>query len=203
MPQWSDSPPAAGDNPSFRIIRTPAEATVSAIVTCLDLVGCPTHFVHNRTVPCEGTEVCKHCEAGHSWRWHGYLSAVLTQTHEHVLFEFTAPAADTFRNYITAAGQIRGCHFTARRPTKRPNGRVLINCKSTDQARIRLPAPPDVKKLLCRIWNIQATTTEEKSSSRLPIKNATPDKQNGDGRYSSEENPEDRTRHDSRRKPTV
>jgi len=187
-PQWSDSPPTATANPSFRLIRTPAEATLSAIVTCLDLAGSPTHFIHNRTIPCEGLPHCPNCLDGHSWRWHGYLAAVLTQTHEHILFEFTAPAADTFRNYITAAGQIRGCLFTARRPSKRANGRVLITCKSTDQSRIRLPNPPDVKKLLCRIWNVQSGTASTAVPSRPPIKSAQPAASNGDGRYSSNEN---------------
>jgi len=182
-PKWSDAPPSASDNPSFRLVRTPAEATLSAIATCLDLIGCPTHYVHSRTIPCEGSDNCEHCHAGHSWRWHGYLTSVLTTSHEHVLFEFTAPAADTFRNFITATGAIRGCHFTARRPSKKPNGRVLICCKPTDPTRIRLPAPPNMKDLLCRIWNIQSKDAVDAPSSRLPIRGLAVDASDADGRY--------------------
>lgn len=189
MPRWSNAPPKGSDQPSFRIIRTPADKSLTAIITSPDIVGCATHFVQNRTVPCEQDDqkgiVCQHCAAGHSWRWHGYLSAILTTSHEHVLFEFTGPPSDTFRNYLLHAGSLRGCLFTARRPSGRPNGRVVIACKSIDQTTLRLPAPPNIRNILSRVWNIQSDNVTPCPSSRPPIKNSNVAPSKADGRYRS------------------
>lgn len=155
MPKWSDKPPTAGDGITFRIVRTPAAKPLTAISTAPQVTGCCTHFVQNRTVPCEGEDYCDWCKQGHSWRWHGYLSAILTQTYEHILFEFTATASDVFRNYLRLHGSLRGCRFTAHRPSGRHNGRVVIACTPADEQRIRLPDPPDIARILCHIWNVQ------------------------------------------------
>lgn len=155
MPHWSTTPPPAADGLALRIVRTPATRAVDAIATAPDFVGCCTHYAGNRTVPCEGPEACPWCADGHSWRWHGYLSAILTGTLEHILFEFTAAASDTFRNYYLLHGSMRACQFKAHRPSGRTNGRVLIACKRLDQQTLRLPDPPNVKKILCHIWGCQ------------------------------------------------
>ncbi len=42
------------------------------------------------------------------------------------------------------------------------NGRVLIQCRPADTQRHVLPDPPDVKIILCHIWNIQNTLAEER-----------------------------------------
>jgi len=193
MPRWTDAPPKGSDQPSFRIIRTPPQKTLTAIVTSTDILGCATHFVQNRTVPCEKDEdkgiPCQHCSDGHSWRWHGYVSAILTNSHEHILFEFTAPPSDTFRNYLLHTGSLRGCLFTARRPSGRPNGRVVVSCKSVDLTTLRLPAPPNIRNILCAIWNIRTNNASTTPSSRPPIKNIDVTPSKNDGRYRPQSKP--------------
>lgn len=159
MPQWSSTPPTRNDGLSFRIVRTPASRAIAAIVTATDITGCCTHFAKNRTIPCEGPEICPWCNDGFSWRWHGYLPCVLTDTFEHVIFEFTAAAAETFNNYLTAFNSLRACKFIARRPSGRPNGRVVIACTHYDERKVRLPDPPDVRRMLCHIWNVKHNAT--------------------------------------------
>ncbi|MDD3530470.1 MAG: hypothetical protein PHS77_11390 [Gallionellaceae bacterium] len=165
MPNWQSTPPSGDTGQPLRIIRTPADRPFAAIITCTEPTGCCTHFVGNRTVPCEGVDVCPWCQDGHPWRWHGYVSCVSGATLEHVIFEFTATASDTFRTYAQSFGGLRGCHFQAHRPSKRHNGRVVIACKPADLGRITLPEPPNLKKLLCNLWGIQYT---EADTHRLP-----------------------------------
>jgi len=188
MPRWSNAPPKGTDQPSFRIVRTPATKTLTGLITSPDLVGCATHFVQNRTIPCEkedDNDFCQHCFAGHSWRWHGYVSAILTSTHEHILFEFTRPPADTFRNYLLYAQTLRGCLFTSRRPSGRPNGRVVVACKSVDQSTLRLPEGPNIRNILSRVWNIQTKNVSSGPSSRPHIQRLTVKPSGADGRYKS------------------
>lgn len=154
MPDWTNSPPKDRSNLALRIVRTPPIAAITAIVTCPGLTGCSTHFVNNRTQPCDGQGKCEWCDAGHSWRWHGYVSCILTATIEHVLFEMTATASDTFTNYYALKQTLIGCHFQARRPNGRHNGRVVIACKPSDPQKVVLPPPVNVQKILSHIWGI-------------------------------------------------
>jgi len=161
MPNWSSEPPKEKDGFALRILRTPQAKAIKAIITSTDVLGCCTHFVRNRTLPCEGQETCPWCAEGLSWRWHGYVAALLVDSLEHFLFEFTANASDTFRNYQKLHDNLRGCYFQATRPSQRHNGRVVIQARPADQHRVHLPDPPDIKKLLCHLWNIPNTQVQD------------------------------------------
>lgn len=182
MPRWTNEPPADLDRFSFRIVRTPAAKPLLAIATSTDVCGCCTHFINSRTIPCEGPPNCPACKEGYSWRWHGYLSAVLTDTLEHVLFEFTAASSQTFKTYLTAHSTMRGCHFKATRPSGKPNGRVLIAAKPTDEQRTRLPDPPNIQQILSHIWNVKADAAGETPTQRIPFKQIHVAGDNSDGR---------------------
>lgn len=183
MPTWTDTPPPGGSQFAFRILRTPADRPLSAVATSTDIVGCCTHFVRNRTIPCDGTDRCQACAEGFSWRWHGYLAAILTTTLEHFLFEFTAAASDTLSNYLKVHDQLRGCWIKAYRPSRRPNGRVVLECKPTDPAKTRLPDPPNVHQILCHIWNIPFDPADLCPNLRNVGQDFATPPDKGDGRY--------------------
>ncbi len=157
MPNFSNDPPIAGDRPGLRLVRTPTKNPLHGIVTSENLVGCPTHFFHNRTVPCE-MQGCEICGAGHSWRWHGYLACVERVTNEHVLFEFTAQASEAFRAYFKKYDTLRGCLFQAVRGGQNYNSRVSIQVKPADLSCRELPNSLDLVVLLCHIWNVPVPT---------------------------------------------
>lgn len=179
MPKWQNKPPTDHQNFALRIIRTPQAKPIAAYVTSTDINGCPTHYARNRTLPCEGEDECPHCQEGLSWRWHGYLAAILTETLEHFIFEFTATAAETFENYLLLHNTMRGCFFKAHRPSGRANGRVVIQAKPGDQERIRLPNPPNVEKILCHIWNVPYLTGQTVYNPERPGKQIRIHKRNG------------------------
>lgn len=153
MPIFTDSPPDDHRNSGLRLIRTPEARALTGYVLSDNVTGTPTHFVGNRTVPCEGAD-CECCESGVPWRWHGYLAVLIEATQETVLFEMTAKASDSFKAYYERYGTTRGAHFKAQRLNARTNGRVLIQAKPADLAKVHLPKSPNVQKLLCHIWNI-------------------------------------------------
>lgn len=183
MDPWPDQPPETERRLAFRILRTPAAKPLVAIATAHELVGRMTHFAKNRTVPCEGEDACPWCQEGHSRRWHGYLAAVLTDSYEHFLFEFTATASDTFKNYLVVNDTMRGCKFRSHRPNARTNGRVVISCTRLDEMKLRLPDSPNVKKILCHIWNIQYNENQPTGMLRPPFKDVGLMPDDGDGRY--------------------
>lgn len=153
MPVFTFEVPEEKSGHRLHLRRTPASGKLVAIVTCDQLIGCPTHWFGQRTIPCEPPN-CPACEAGHSWRWHGYLTAINTKTNEHFLFEMTAQAALPFTAYREQHNTLRGCLFEATRLGKHHNGRVLIRCRPTDLTQIHLPDKPDLVACLCHIWNV-------------------------------------------------
>jgi len=153
MPAFTFEVPDKDSGPRLHLRRTPTTGNLTAIVTCDRLVGCPTHWYGHRTVPCEPPD-CPACKEGHSWRWHGYLTAINVKTNEHFLFEVTAQAAEPFTEYFEQHRTIRGCLFVASRLGNHHNGRVLIRYKTADLTQVKLPDPPDLVACLCHIWNV-------------------------------------------------
>lgn len=180
MPNFSFAPPDPTAGPHLHLRRTPAAGKLIAIVTCDRLIGCPTHWFGNRTIPCEPPD-CPACNKGHPWRWHGYLTAVNSKTNEHFLFEMTAQAAEPFTAYHTQYDTLRGCLFEASRVGNHHNGRVTIRCKPADLNKVHLPNPPDLVACLCHVWNVptpEATIDDQLKQNDHIIINRKPDGNN-------------------------
>jgi hypothetical protein len=184
MPQWTNRPPADASSNSYRIRRTPSGSPITAIVTCDDVVGCNTHFFKGRTVPCEQPD-CEACNEGLAWRFHAYVSALDTASNECFLFECTAQVAETFFSYRQQYATLRGCLFRARRATRHPNGRVLLEVKPVDLTQRKIPDEPNIKKMLCQLWNVPYNEVIEadhhRPCRRLHKNRTQPDELEGNG----------------------
>ncbi len=180
MPTFDHQPPTDIGRSGYRLIRTPPAAVLTAHVISERLVGCRTHFVGNRTIPCEHPN-CDPCNSGVPWRWKGYMAIIIDATQEIVIFETTARAAAPFTEYHQRYGTTRGCHFRASRLNQRPNGRILVQLKPGDLAKVNLPPAPKVEKLLCHIWNVPETqaviapTTQRPPNPEIKIDRSTCD----------------------------
>lgn len=155
MPHWTPEPPAPDQSLPLRLTRVPMKGQLHGIATSTELIGCNTHYARNRTIPCEGPGQCDACADGFSFRWHCYLSIILTPGWEHVLLELTAAASDPLRNYVAIHSEIRGCDITATRPSGRQNGRVQLQARPANLAGIRLPDPPNLQRILCHVWGVK------------------------------------------------
>ena len=183
MPHWQKEPPSLEHGLPFRLIRVPPKDTLRGVVTCLDIIGCCTHFLGNRTLPCEGPDECKACADGYAWRWHAYVSLIKSDSLEHVILELTANASDPLRNYARLKQTVRGCYIKANRPSGRPNGRIIVSCKPTDEQRTRLPDPPNVQRILCHIWGVQYKPPSKRTTTRRPAVQLHVDPSDHDARY--------------------
>ena len=168
MPQFSSSPPADPRGHSLELKRCPPGAPLRGIITCDDVVGCPTHFWGGKTIPHE-TEDCEPCLAGIRWLWHGYVSAFQPSLRLHFLFEMTARCVEPLTEYRAKNPTLRGCTFEAQRPSGKPNGRVYLKTKSIDLSTIHLPPSPDLVRVLAMIWNLpQPSITPDDPIKNLP-----------------------------------
>lgn len=153
MPQFSTDAPDDPRGFALHLVRCPTGQALVGIVTSHDLIGCPTHFWHGRTVPHE-QENCQPCKDGISWRWHSWLSAFNPRTHEAFIFESTARVTKLFTAYRDSHGGLRGCKFRAQRRSMAANARVYLELAPANLQDVQLPDPPDLLKCMCVIWNI-------------------------------------------------
>jgi len=153
MPRFSNALPKIKKHMGFDLKRTPTDRPLRAIVTSESLVVCDTHFWGGRTIPCERPD-CPACNQSVPFRTHCYVACFDPLTHDHFIFECTEHAARAFEEFSNAAGVIRGCFFSASRPKKTKNAKVVIICKPYDPTKCILPSDPDVMKALCVIWRV-------------------------------------------------
>lgn len=153
MPSFTNQPPEDPRGVALRLVRCPPIGTFSGVITSPDLIGTATHFWHGRTVPHE-EEDCKACLDGLPWRWHAWVSVLKATTREHLLFEMTAAASKPLTTFRDANGSLRGCCIIASRPSRRPNGRVIITTDTMDLTNVQMPKEPNLVKALAIIWNI-------------------------------------------------
>ncbi len=153
MPHFTTVPPEDPRGTALELKRCPAGAPLTAVITCPDVVGCPTHFWGGRTVPHE-TEDCEPCLGGIGWLWHGYVSAYQVSLKLHFLFEMTARCVEPLTEYRKLNDSLRGCAFMAQRPSGKPNGRVYLKTKTIDLATVSLPGIPNIRQVLAMIWNL-------------------------------------------------
>jgi len=160
MPIFSHAPPTNDRGYGLPIIRTPANGKLELAITTPEIIGCPTHWYHGRTVPCE-TVNCQACLEAVPWRWHAYLAGILPRTRQHVILEVTAQAAEQIQAYAKTHPTLRNAILTAQRQKNRRNGRVIITMATGDPDKLHLPNPPDMIKCLSVLWNIPTSQMEQ------------------------------------------
>jgi len=167
MPRWTTTPPAETHHTTLPIIRTPARGEFSGLITSPDQIGCPTHYWHGRTIPCEAND-CEPCQQGNPWRYHAYLTIWSRKKNEHYLFEFTQQAANKIAEYREKHGTLRGHLLTAHRPSQKPNGRIQILLQPIDLSSIDIPRPVDIQTILLHLWAMdrQSPTNDTPRPSR-------------------------------------
>lgn len=153
-PIWSEAPDDPTRPPTLRLIRCPHDRAIDLLPTSRRPLGTFTHFHLRRTIPCQGLPDCELCTQGIPFRWHGYIAAMLLPSREHVIFEYTAPHAQTFRQYLDEFQSLRGAHITARRIAPYPNARTTIAIRPAGPNAPTLYPEPNLAAILCAIWQV-------------------------------------------------
>lgn len=150
---FSSRPTAEEGGARVSIVRTPAGRSMSMIVLSHDAVGVYTHYYRGLTRPCMGGG-CEACEHDSSMRWHGYLGVQGMKSGDLGVFEFTAPGADACDQFLKLHGTLRGAQLIASRAGQRENSRIVLRFSTSDRAPLLLPAAPDVRQFLFRLWSV-------------------------------------------------
>lgn len=152
---WAGIPSAEEIRPMLLIVPAPSEGQVELVLLSRQLVGVWTHWIGGRTTPCTSPHNCP-CEGFEiPRRWKGYLGAYLMPAGQVVLAEITWHAANKGRLHAIERhpGDLRGLTARMRRHRRASGGGCVIEILDRDRyPDARLPAEPDVKAELQRIW---------------------------------------------------
>jgi len=151
MSIWSSAAPDPREFATIRLIRVPTSGGVTGLITANEVIGCYTHWDTYRTQPCPG-DGCPLCLDGQPKRWQGYLSLQSQTTQRQVVLQITALAAQQLHQEKVRYGYIRGLLAEFSRAAKRPNGRILVQCRQLPNAPTDLSEPVNIPKYMALIW---------------------------------------------------
>jgi len=145
----------------YRIIRTPANGLLKAICLGIDAVGAYTHYYRGRTRPHTQPD-CEACQAGVPTRWLGYLGVLLPKEMEIAILEFPSGCCSVLDEYLRLHRSLRGAEIWSMRAGSRPNARVRIQLRPGSRTEGQLPADPDIRIFLARLWDLHSETLERR-----------------------------------------
>lgn len=163
MTTWTNRPDDRTHQLRYPLIRVLPGRQVSAIILDADLTGCYTHFWRGRTTPCHPPD-CEACEAGRKPRWYGYLTIWNPQATTRAILELTPPCIPAIEAHLRNNHTLRNARITARRASKRPNARLIVELDTTAYAGPEAPQPVDIQAELCRMWEIPLDHTPLKQT---------------------------------------
>lgn len=152
-PTWSQGPQKNGAETKLEIVRVPPAGLGGMIVLSKEPIGCKTHYIARRTVPCLGKN-CPACEVGATSRWYGWLHVTSTSLTRQSLLEYTAAASELVLQAYEQHGTLRGLQLTARRIPRRANGRIILEFKAGSIPERSLPPEANREAILSRMWEL-------------------------------------------------
>lgn len=170
---WEDRPRNVQEQNSFEIVRTPPGGTICGIVASEKFVGVNLHYYRGRSTPCR-KNFCDACEGGMRPRWTGYVF-LMSKSKRIVIFEFTQRCYNVMQSKLIASqDDMRGAMLTARRLSTRPNGPLQITFEEERRDPAILPAVPDLREILERIWEVKQVELPFDLSNRMQDETSLP-----------------------------
>jgi len=157
MIRISQYPTTESPAPHLRLIRTPHTNPLHLYPTSTTWIGVYTHWYLGKTHPCLLPDPCPACEENVPTRWKGYLAAIISQTQEHILWEFPESLIPTLRPYLDEHRTLRHSLIIARRIKPYPTARIIATIRPAPPDIPSLPPEPDILRTLHTIWNLPYT----------------------------------------------
>jgi hypothetical protein len=170
MNPWTNRPDR-GDHPTqLQLLRCRPSHPLLAIITADDVLGAYTHYWKGRTRICTHP-TCDACDAHHAPRWYGYLAVVSTAMTAPTLVEITPSCIEAIESYLHEYRTLRGAQLTLKRANPKANSRLQATLEPSAYRDGKLPAAPDVRAQLERIWEIKVEIALHEHPPQLTVHN--------------------------------
>lgn len=158
MSFWTTKAPDPREFATIRLMRVPTAGAILGVITSEEVLGCYTHWDTYRTQPCPGNG-CPLCLQGQPKRWQGYISIQDQTTQKQAVIQLTALAAQQLEQERARYGHLRGLLTQFSRAAKRPNGRILVQCRQLPNPPTDLDPPVNIPKYMALIWQSNGDLT--------------------------------------------
>lgn len=138
----------------WRVIRTPAKGTYTAMCISHDLIGAELHWFGGRKTPCWLTDECPMCQKGKPRDWYSYVAFVAGKNGERGIYEVPFGALWAWDEAFGRNRTLRGLEFKAWRAPARSTGAVMMGFKTGTVISKDLPKAPDVEQILKQMFNV-------------------------------------------------
>lgn len=170
--RWTNVPPE-GTEAKPDILSPKPGQTLDLVILSDSVLGVETHYLGERTRPCEGDEEsCLGCRAHLQTRWKGYLVVWIGNGKPQAIAELTTEAYRRCPPLQNPKVSLRGHKLRLTRAAGKPNGRVRAELGEFMLGWENAPLPLDLECALYRIW---FTTRRNKPAPGMPDPGPGPD----------------------------
>jgi hypothetical protein len=163
---WADPPPVQ-KLPRIEIASPRPGSPIHLICLSHALVFVWTHYLHQRTQPCRGSEeLCEGCQLDKPKRLKAYAAGETRPQAKQVLIEITYDGYRNCKELHAVNADLYGKKITLKRAGQARNSRVIVTVEAGEGPSFNHPAF-DVKEALCRIWFGEKTGQERKRKERF------------------------------------
>jgi hypothetical protein len=157
-PAFSSEPPEDSNPAQYRLIRTPQNGSLNAIILSDAIIGTWTHYHDGRTQYCHGLH-CSSCATGNARRWHGYVALWNPRTGNVSILELPIGPSQLVADRRRSDGPLRGQAIRTYRHPAKPNGRVWVEIAPPKAPLPAMPAAPDIPTILAHMWGASQSNT--------------------------------------------
>jgi len=167
---WQDRP-RGGFSPLDKILRIDPGRAYELTILVPRIVGCDTHYIDGRTVPCTELKAPRprRCHVEHrdtSSRWQGWLAVQAPRTPV-VKFLCVTQAAGRDNPWLTDKDRnLRGLTVTVQRMGSHKQSKLTIRASSQVHEGQRLCAAPDMIAFLVNLWGPMVMESLERENAR-------------------------------------
>ncbi|GAG61951.1 unnamed protein product [marine sediment metagenome] len=156
MYKFASDPSDIAIRNGLRIIRTPTNGSLTAMLLNDDPQCLAVHWVGDRTIPhtCDGP--CNYCAPENPLKIECYFGVWLMMEDKVFILSITDYAAQAILKVRRDHGKLRGMVVKCYRPSQKKNGRIDATIYAIDKLVTVAPEPPDVQRHLTMIFNINA-----------------------------------------------
>jgi hypothetical protein len=148
---WTDAPEAPV-LPRIEILSPKPGMDVWVICTSERITGVMTHYLHQRTRPCNGDEdTCEGCLLSLPKRWKGYLAGSMPPKGKQFLVEITYEGYRNCKELHGLNAVLYGKKVILHRAGAARNSRVVVTV-APGEGPAFADRPFDVQEALLRIW---------------------------------------------------
>lgn len=164
-PEFASELPPQRAMPRYEIIRTPTKRRVTFLCLSETVLIMPTHWIRNRTTPCDQHHLAGGCQHESEMRWKCYVAVYAPPNGQTLILEMTDHGGESVIAAEKLYHCLRGRRITVWRSGTKDNSPVNALISPSIDPTVACPPCPDVKAFLLRMWYVRDPREENTAAA--------------------------------------